>query len=243
MPGIELDLDRQVDFIRSDLKHHIDEFSPPRRSAERGAYFTDNGSFEAVDGELAYAMVRHLRPKRVIEIGSGFSTLALAAACRANEAEGSPSALVSIDPYPRAGLLDGVSGLEALRQLPAQDVALEELTSLAANDVLFVDSSHVVRTRGEVNLVVLEVLPVLDPGVIVHFHDLFLPYEYHRGFLEGGRFFTEQYLVQAFLAMNPAYEVVLAAHALLRDRRPALAELVPSLGEHQPSSFWIRRRG
>jgi hypothetical protein len=93
-----------------------------------------------------------------------------------------------------------------------------------------------------VNFVVLDVLPLLAPGVYVHFHDVFLPYEYHRHWVERGPYWNEQYLLQAFLALNRDFEVALANHALLRTRPDELRRVVPSLRGHQPSAFWIRRR-
>jgi hypothetical protein len=243
MPGVEMDLDEQMLFAEGPLAPFIREFAPPRLPTGRsGEYHTDNGSFESVDGEAAYAFVRHLRSGRIIELGSGSSTLALAAAAAANARDGIPTRLETFDPYPGDRVPDRLAGLSALEVGRAQDVSRGEFESLGEGDILFVDTSHVVRTGGEVNFIVLEVLPVLRRGVVIHFHDVFLPYEYHRAWLESGRFFTEQYLLQAFLSMNPEYEVLLAAHALLRERRAELARLVPSLESHQPSSFWIRRR-
>jgi len=242
MPGVEMDLDEQLRLAEGPLAPYISEFAPPRLPTGRsGEYHTDNGSFESVDGEVAYAFVRHLRPGRIIELGSGSSTLALAAAAAANARDGVPTRLETFDPYPGDRVPDGLAGLSVLQTRPAQDISPAEFESLGEGDLLFVDTSHVVRTGGEVNFVVLEVLPLLQRGVVVHFHDVFLPYEYHRAWLETGRFFTEQYLLQAFLSMNPEYEVLFAAHALLRERRARLARLVPSLESHQPSSFWIRR--
>jgi predicted O-methyltransferase YrrM len=240
--GITLDLDGQLAFVRDALAAYIDEFAPPRAPSGRpSAYHVDNGSFESVDAELAYAMVRHLSPSRIIELGSGFSTLAMAEACVANAADGSDTQLRSIDPGPRVGPAAAVPGLDSIDERRAQDLTIGDFEQLRSGDIVFVDTSHIVKTAGEVNFLVLEVLPMLQPGVVVHFHDVFLPYEYHRGFLESGRYFTEQYLVQAFLSMNSSYEIVLAAHAMLRERKAELARLVPSLEDHQPSSLWIRR--
>jgi hypothetical protein len=111
--------------------------------------------------------------------------------------------------------------------------------------VLFVDTSHVVKRGGEVNRIVLGVLPRLRTGVLVHFHDVFLPYDYPRLFFELGGHFSEQYLLAALLSGSEDWEVVIAAQALWRDRREALVEAIPTLrdpGPVGPSSFWLRRR-
>ena len=117
---------------------------------------------------------------------------------------------------------------------------------LESNDVLFVDSSHVVKTGSDVNFLILEVLPRLRPGVVVQFHDIFLPYEYPPAWYERGMYPTEQYLLHAFLIGNRDYRVVFAAHALVRAERERVSELIPSLrarDEHFPAAFWIERQG
>jgi methyltransferase family protein len=240
--GIQWDLDAQLRFAETRLAPYIHELDVPIHDpGEPGRFFIDNRLYEAVDAHFAYAMVRLLRPRRIVELGSGYSTLLLASAVQANAAEGVETRLESFDPYPTGVVPEGLAGLADYRRLKAQAVPLTEFEALRDGDVLFVDTTHVVRTGGDVNAVVLRVLPSLAPGVHVHFHDVFLPYEYHRAWVEDGPWFTEQYLLQAFLALNPAYEVVLGAHALLRERRERLEALVPSLGDDQPSSFWIRR--
>jgi hypothetical protein len=240
--GIDWDLDRQLRFVETELGHYVRELDVPVRDpGEPGRFFIDNGLYEAVDAHFTYAMVRRLRPKRIVELGSGYSTLLLAAAVRANATDGVETRLESYDPYPTGIVPADLPGLAALRRVKAEALDLRELESLGEGDVLFVDTTHVVRTGGDVNAIVLRVLPSLAPGVHVHFHDVFLPYEYHRAWVEDGPWWTEQYLLQAFLALNPAYEVVVGAHALLRERPDRLRELVPALEDDQPSSFWIRR--
>jgi len=241
--GIELDLDAQMRFIEEELAAWIVEFAPPpKATGVPGEYFVDNGVYASVDGDVLYAMARHLPPRQVIELGSGHSTLVLARAARDNAATGTETHVTTIDPYRNPIVPDDLEGLAELRAERAQDVPLEEFEALGEGDVLFVDTSHVAKTGSDVNFVILDVLPALAPGVYVHFHDIFLPYEYHRHWVENGPYWNEQYLLQAFLALNPHYEVVLANHALLRTNYDRLRGVVPSLHTHQPSAFWIRRR-
>jgi hypothetical protein len=122
---------------------------------------------------------------------------------------------------------------------------VEAFTALRENDILFVDTSHTVKMGSEVNRVVLDVLPRLAPGVLVHFHDIFLPWEYHPGMVALRGFFNEQYLLQAYLAENPHWRILFAGHAIERDRRSALEDLVPSLAgsDHHSLAFWIQRLG
>ena len=127
-------------------------------------------------------------------------------------------------------------------EVPAQAVPPETFEALERNDILFIDSTHVVKSGSDVNRLVLEVLPNLNPGVVVHVHDIFLPFEYHRAWVSDGPYWNEQYLLQALLSMNPGFEVTLPTHALFRADRDRLRRTIPSLGSHQPSSFWFRRR-
>jgi hypothetical protein len=187
-------------------------------------------------------MLRTLRPRRVVELGSGQSTLVSAQAARENAADGEPLELEVYDPYP--GVVTGeLPGLARLERLAAQDVPPAAFERLSAGDVLFVDTTHTVKVGGDVNFIVLEVLPRLADGVLVHLHDIFLPYEYPRTWLEDyGLYWSEQYLVQAFLAFNARYEVLVALHALQRERREQMsAVLTPSALDWPGGAFWIRR--
>jgi methyltransferase family protein len=187
--------------------------------------------------------VRLWRPARVIEVGAGNSTLVTAAACAANAADGHPALMTIVDPEPRRQLDPLPDGCDAAERRPVQEVGLERFVELTDRDILFVDSSHVVKLHSEVNFLVLEVLPALAEGVLVHFHDIFLPYEYPRRFAAAGMFLSEQYLLQAFLIENPHWEVFLATHALWREEFDALRAAVSDAARapFPPSSFWMRR--
>jgi hypothetical protein len=146
-----------------------------------------------------------------------------------------------VDPEPR---IPPPLSAEHLAQ-PAQELAFDRFLELRDGDVLFVDTTHTVKLGSEVNRIVLDVLPRLAPGVAIHFHDIFLPYEYPRAFVAGGAYLTEQYLLHAYLCENQSYDIGLALHALARDRKSELGRLL-NLGSDQglgPSAFWIRRLG
>jgi hypothetical protein len=140
---------------------------------------------------------------------------------------------------------EATPGVTRLERLPAQEVPLAEFESLGRGDVLFVDTTHTVKLAGDVNFIVLDVLPLLAPGVVVHVHDVFLPREYPRAWLEDlGLIWSEQYLLQAFLAMNSGYEVLLSANALAAERPDVLGAAVSSWRlRGLPGAFWIRRTG
>lgn len=234
--GIELDLDLQLEFLESELAGPLGEFDP---SPE----LRTNGSYGPIDADVLYAMVRALKPRRIVELGSGYTSLIIAQACVRNAEEGSQTRYRAFDPYP--GVAEPpLTGLDELVSALAQDVPREVFGELAAGDMLVVDTTHTVKTGGDVNRIVLDVLPALLPGVVVHFHDIFLPWEYPRVWAEDyGLYWSEQYLLQAFLALNSEFEVICALHALSREQPDRLRHIVPSWsGEAAPGAFWIRRR-
>jgi hypothetical protein len=243
MPGIAWDLDAQLEFVRGTLAEAMAEFDPP---AERGSppRYVADPAYSPADATVLYAMVRSLRPRRIVELGSGQSTVVMAEAVRANRAEGTEVELTAFDPFP--GLAGpGLPGLARLERLIAQDVPLETFEQLEAGDFLFVDTTHTVKIGSDVNFILLEVLPRLAPGVVVHLHDIFLPYEYPQTWLEDyALYWSEQYLVQAFLAFNFDFEVLAGVHALQRERLPAMRPLLPAAaGEWPGAALWLRRRG
>jgi predicted O-methyltransferase YrrM len=233
MRGIEFDLDAHVAFLAS-LEPFLLEFEPP------AGFSWGNEVYDFVEADVLYAMVRQHRPNRVLELGSGFSSLIISAAVRRNAAEGNPVRYTAHDPFARDFVRRGVEGLE-LRTESAVDVPLAEFEALSAGDVLFIDTTHTVKLGSEVNRLFLDVLPTIAPGVLVHVHDIFLPHEYPRAFFEQGLYWGEQYLLQAFLAQNPRWEVVLPLNALVRERPAEVARFVRSFQPNAgPGAFWIR---
>lgn len=241
LAGVRLDAAAHLRFLETTLAPYLAEFDPRADGSVGGRFHLWNGYYQSVDAEVLYAMVRYLKPQRVLEIGSGYSTFVTAAACARNADEGRPAEFVAVDPEPRE-VLDRRVRLE---RVAAQQLPLERFLALDHGDVLFVDSSHSVKLGSEVNFLVLEVLPRLRPGVVVHFHDIFLPYEYPRAWYLRGTFLTEQYLLHAFLIGNDDYEILFAAHAVARAHRERLCRIIPSLrsrADHYPAAFWLVRR-
>jgi predicted O-methyltransferase YrrM len=242
--GVDLEAAKSFELLETELAPFLKEFEPPADQGAEPEFYLWNGYYQSVDAEVLYAMIRRLKPRRVLEIGSGYSTLVTAEACERNAADGHPAEFVAVDPEPR--IPSGPSGLTQREHVRAQDLPLERFLALDRDDVLFIDSSHTVKVGSDVNFLVLEVLPRLRPGVVVHIHDIFLPFEYPRTWYERGTFLTEQYLVHAFLIWNAGYEILFAAHAALRDDRARLEATIPSLRvprEHYPGALWLIRTG
>jgi len=152
-----------------------------------------------------------------------------------------------IDPFPEPGFENSLGASRLLKQ-KVEQTELALFLELRANDVLFIDSGHTVRVGGDVNFLILDVLPILAPGVVVHFHDIPLPFEYAEIYATNPRFrmfWTESYLLQAFLCLNATYEILLAMNYLMRDRleefRAAFPCYDPAIHRYPSHSFWIRR--
>jgi hypothetical protein len=148
---------------------------------------------------------------------------------------------VVVDPFPSRAIrrLPGIACIaKRVEQMP-----LETFTELGSGDILFIDSTHVLKLGSDVQFEYLEILPRLRPGVVVHVHDIFLPAEYPREWLYGGRYWSEQYLLQAFLAFNSAFQVLWSGAVMHRHRPEALMAAFPSYDAASlgPGSFWMRR--
>lgn len=243
MPGVDMNEAGQLAFLEK-LARYREEFAafPKAPTGDPTKFHLANDSFAAIDAELLWGVLRETKPKRVVEVGSGMSTLLAAEALRRNAAEGGPAQdLTAIEPYP-APWLKALPGIRLVEK-PVQEVPMEDFTRLEAGDVLFIDSTHVATIGSDVVYEILEIVPRLKPGILVHLHDIFLPYEYPRGFVMGLRvFWNEQYLLQALLAFNPGFQVLAAAN-WLQDKHPQkLAAAIPSWSaDRVPGSFWMRR--
>jgi hypothetical protein len=244
-PGVDLNVDEAITFIRNELLPYLEEFQPSHKTNPvYGNFVVNNGSYEAVDAELLYAMVRHARPVHIVEFGSGASSHVIDAARRASTAAGYSIEHIIFDPYPFHASPLGPVAASAVYAERVEDLSVEKIiSSLGAGDILFVDTTHTVKTGGDVFRIILEILPRLAPGVWVHVHDIFLPYEYPREWvINRRRAWAEQYLLQAFLAFNPAFKVVLPVYAVTRSYPDNIREMVPTFGsETQPGAFWMRK--
>jgi len=204
------------------------------------AFFTGNLQFGDADARVLYAMLQHLQPKRVIEVGSGYSSALMADVNR--RLLGSRMRITAIEPYPRSFLKDlaGKGALE-LREARVQDVPADIFGELGGGDVLFIDSSHVAKTGSDVNHLVFEALPRLAPGVFVHFHDIHLPFEYPREWvLEDNRSWNEQYIVRALLMFAGEALRVYFSSAYAYARFGALPRNLAGTHAHG-GSLWLRR--
>ena len=243
--GIDLREATQLELLQELASYRDEIIGLPRGEPQDGsALFVDlaSGSFLSGDIETLYAMVRHANPRTVIEVGCGSSTRIIELALRRNRDEGQECRHVCIEPF-EAPWLERL-GVEVIRR-PVEHLGPDLFSALGDNDILFIDSSHVLRHGGDVKHLYLGVIPALRPGVLVHAHDIFLPCDYLPEWLRDNKcFWTEQYLLQAFLAFNSQFEVVLAVNHLAMHHRSELAEASPLFADQPgriPGSFWFRR--
>ncbi|MGV6849211.1 MAG: class I SAM-dependent methyltransferase [Marinibacterium sp.] len=197
-------------------------------------YRANNGYFDSPDADALYLMIRRFSPDRVIEVGCGNSTRVTR---QALIDAGGTGTITAIDPWPRKDIADVVDRFEQ-RRLEETDPAL--FADLSSGDVLFIDSSHQVRMSNDVAHLFCRIIPALPPGVVIHVHDIFLPYEYPNRFFRDCPSWGEQYLLHALL-QGGGYDILWPGYHLQKARPDALAAL-PFLGEGRAQSFWIRKR-
>lgn len=207
-----------------------------------GGYNTDNPQFGFLDARALFVLLRAWRPARVIEVGSGHTSL-LMADVNTRFLDGSMH-ITCIDPYPEPFLKNDDCAIDRLVQAKVQDVPLTEFDALAAGDVLFIDSSHVAKAGSDVNYLYFEVLPRLAAGVRIHIHDVFLPFEYPKSWLlEQGRSWNEQYLLQALLMYSTALRIVFGSAYAAWKHVDLLAAAVGAGTQATAGggSLWIRK--
>jgi hypothetical protein len=243
MPGIALNTSAQMRLLDA-LAPFVPEISfpyddPPGRPPR---YFYGNDQYPCLDAEVLFCMLRHFRPNHVMEIGSGYSSLITAEVNR--QFRSGAMEFTCIEPYPRQFLIDGVPGVTSLIRKKVQQMGPGFFSRLGPDDILFIDSSHVAKAGSDVNYLLFEILPSLQPGVMVHIHDIFLPDEYpKRWVIDEGRNWNEQYVVRAFLQYNEAFEIVWAAYYMCTRHAGETAAVFPRFPKYGGGgSLWLRRR-
>jgi hypothetical protein len=241
--GLSLDIAAQAVRAAGLLRERADELTALAQGAGEAGFDFANDWFAGLDAALFYALLRDLRPARLIEVGGGCSTRIAAAALARNRAEGAPCRHVCVEPFPQPRLTDAALDI-TLERSRLEDLDPAFVDQLGANDVLFIDSSHVATSGGDVVFAFLQLLPRLRPGVVVHVHDIFLPTDYPADWLIDRRIaFNEQYVAHAFLLFNSAFETFCCARWLALDHATQLRVAAPAIwrADERPSSLWVRR--
>ncbi|HLX79304.1 MAG TPA: class I SAM-dependent methyltransferase [Burkholderiales bacterium] len=240
LPGIDMNAGEQLALLSK--FNYQSELAQLARDSRFGFRF-DNPNFGPGDAEFLYSAIRHHKPGKILEIGSGHSTLVMLEAIEANRSEHADYVceLVCVEPY-EMQWLEKTPGIAVLRQR-IEDLDERHVRALRANDILFIDSSHVIRPQGDVLREYLELLPLLAPGVLVHLHDIFTPRDYPARWVVGEvRIWNEQYLFEAFMCGNDGFRIIGALNFLARHHHPELAAVFPVLRaapECEPGSMWL----
>lgn len=238
LPGIDFNVNEQLSILRAfDFNNELEQFPINKRSELE--YYYKNGSFESGDGEFLYNMIRLKKPTRFIEIGSGLSTLIANSAIKKNN---NKCKHICVEPYEA----EWINQLEVqVIRKKVEEVSIEEFRQLQKNDILFIDSSHIIRPQGDVLFEYLEILPQLNSGVIIHVHDILSPKDYLDEFVFNYHYlWNEQYLLEAFLTNNNNFRIIGAVNYLKHHYFEELSAKCPILKQQEyrePGSFWMMK--
>lgn len=207
----------------------------------KGRYRFENNYYFYADGVILYATLRHFKPRKIIEIGSGFSSALM---LDVNEVFfDNKISFTFIEPNPERLfklLKDEDTQINTVISREVQRVPLVTYKDLKPNDILFIDSSHVVKTGSDVNFIFTEVLPALNKGVLIHFHDIFYSFEYPKDWVYQRLNWNEDYFLRAFLSYNEKFKIELFSHFLQENYKENF-EGMPLCAKSKASSLWLRK--
>jgi hypothetical protein len=228
-----------LDWNDSVQKSYLTEVFP-KYSAE--VDFQETLTYSLVDSAILHSMIRHHKPNKIVEIGSGETTLIAAHSGAQNTDTNSVCELLAIDPYSKKHLREKFPSNVTLLEKRIEDVAISDIADC---DLLFIDSSHVIKTGGDVNYEILEIVPRLKSGAIIHWHDILLPGDYWEDWVKDKHYFwTEQYLLHGFLKFNNEFEVIWSSRYMHLKSPNEIKFVFPNFrpNQHRITSFWIRRK-
>ncbi|HPE57204.1 MAG TPA: class I SAM-dependent methyltransferase [Bacteroidales bacterium] len=247
LPGIDLNENQQLELLKG-LNFSDELVKMPFDKTADLKYYFNNSVFLSGDSEISYGMIRHFKSRKIIEIGSGLSTLMTLNAIQKNKEEDANynCEMICVEPFEHKWLdkLD----IKLVRSM-VEDVDISLFDKLEKNDILFIDSSHMIKPQGDVLFLFLHVLPKLKPGVLVHIHDIFTPRDYLADWvLVKNRMWNEQYLLEAFLSHNHDFKIISAVNFLRHHHLEALSACCPVMkkqiesgADREPGSFWIQK--
>jgi predicted O-methyltransferase YrrM len=243
LPGIDWNVEEQLALAKQlNYGEELKQIPLDKKDAGPHEFYLLNHSFVPADSEFLYSMIRHFKPKRFVEIGCGYSTMMAVKAEAKNALENDPCKHTCIEPYEMPWLEK--LNVEVIRK-KVEDVPLHMFTQLQANDILFIDSSHIIRPQGDVLYEFLDILPRLNSGVVIHVHDIFTPKDYPREWVvDEHRLWNEQYLLEAFLSCNKQFKIKAAVNFLKTHYRKQFNLVCPLSGtmdDDVPGSFWMIR--
>lgn len=246
-PGFEIDVGTVTASLHK-ISSYAGECKWPENKSAGTFYFSQNGSFGFSSATILHSTIRSFKSKRVIEVGSGYSSLIILEALKRNYPQGDCK-LTCIEPYPEGWLEEVVVRHPCIMDLCTEKVETVNervFLTLKENDIFFIDSSHVSKLNSDVNYLYLRILPRLTKGTLIHIHDIYIPYEYPQEHFYGKQkfFWNEQYFLQAFLTNNRDFEILMPGYFVQRDMNKDFQTAFPQYDplKHRPtSSFWLRK--
>jgi len=227
------------------LCDHLSSFAPEIDELPNDVFDPQkNQSFLDMDLEFLYGMIRLIKPKKFIEIGAGWSSIIARHAIKRNERDGHRCEHIIIEPYRSGYFTEYFKSADGYISKPIQEVPVTTFNCLSCDDILFIDTSHIAKYGSDVNYLYFYIVPNVAPGCYIHIHDIFIPYDYpEKWVFENNMFFSEQYLVMAFLMFNNTFQIELAAQYLSQKYRERLNRFFPRFKPYfSPGSLWIKKR-
>jgi len=240
LQGINLNATEQISLLHS-ISSYFDEFPYLEKSLFSNLRYNSNNTyFGLTDAICLFGIIRKYSPKRIIEVGSGYSSAMM---LDINSIFDKNIKFTFIEPYPERllSLLHSESDHNGIIAEKVQNVDLTIFDELEAGDILFIDSSHVSKIGSDVNKLIFEVLPRLNKGVIIHFHDIFYPFESLADWVYEGRAWNETYMLRAFLQYNESFKIKLWSHYLSVHHFEEFRRLLPQGIEPGGGSIWIEK--
>jgi predicted O-methyltransferase YrrM len=237
---IDLNLLQQLHLL-DQFARYYSELPFPETPSDMSRYYYQNDFFCHGDAIALYSMLRHFRPQRVIEVGSGFSSAVMLDT--SDRFLNSATRFTFIEPYPDRlnQLLNAQDQQQQVIEKSVQDVGIELFAELQANDILFIDSSHVAKVGSDVVHLLFQILPRLSPGVIIHFHDIFFPFEYPQTWFSEGRAWNEAYFLRAFLQYNTTSQILFFNSFLGQHHKVELEQKMPLFLKNTGASLWLQK--
>ena len=240
LDGINLNKKYQNDLLYKFIDYHNQCLFPHEKN-DKFRYYFNNDKYTYSDGLTLYSMIRNFNPKKIIEIGSGFSSCVI---LDTNDHYFNSNIDVKlIEPYPESlfKLIKSTDHKNLFAEEKLQNIDINIFSSLEKNDILFIDSTHVSKLNSDVNKIVFEILPILQSGVIIHFHDIFWPFEYPKNWIQEGRAWNEAYILHAFLKYNEKYEIIFFSDYIHKFHQNFLQDNLPLYLNGPGGNLWIRK--
>lgn len=238
--GINLNTDRQL-LLFNQLRKYYKDIPFSEKKSESLRYYFINSNYSYGDAIILFSMIRYIKPKRIIEVGSGYTSSVI---LDTNELFFDSSINCTfIEPYPKL-LLSLIKSKDKRKvkiiRKKVQKVNKEFLT-LSENDILLIDSTHVSKIGSDVNYLLFDILPKLNKGVYIHFHDIFYPFEYPIDWIKIGLFWNEAYLLRAFLLYNRHFSIEYFNQYMFTFHKPLIKKYMPMVLKNPGGSLWIKK--